>query len=106
MIATWFPDWTVNKLTKTAIGHASDPAIDRDHEPSCAPDVRLVVNMLRHEYTDYDMDQSAERHAEACAAIAATYPWLADECVGQKARRMAEEAESALHVAEQVAVAA
>lgn len=101
MIATWFPNWTVNKLTKTAIAHAVDLAIERGHDPSCAPDARLVVNMLRHEYTDYDINQSAQRHAEACDAIAGMYPWLADECASQKARRMAEDAENTLRVAEQ-----
>lgn len=92
MIATWFPDWTVNKLTKTAIAHAADLSLAFDHEVSCTPDARLVVNMLRHEYTDYDDDQCAARHSEACDAIAATYPWLADECASQNARRMAEDA--------------
>ena len=103
MIETWFPDRSANRPTKTAIAHADDLAVAFDREPSCAPDSRLVVNMLRHEYIDYDMDQFAERHTEACDAIAAARPWLADECASQKARRMAADAECALMLAEQAA---
>ncbi len=103
MIATRFPGWTPDKLTKTAIAHAADLAVAFDHELSCTPDARLVVNMLRHEYTDYDVDQCGGRHAEACDAIAATYPWLADECASQKARRMAEDRECALYLADHAA---
>ena len=51
---------------------------------------QLVVNMLRHEYSDYDRDQSQEAHREVCLAIARRFPWLAVECDRQIAKRVAQ----------------
>jgi hypothetical protein len=117
VIATWFPDRTVNKLTKTAIAHAAELAFAFDHafafafafdlafdlELSHPPNARLVVNMVRHEDTDDDDDQSGDRHGEACDAIATTDPWMVGECAGQKAHRMASDTEWDLQVAAQAA---
>jgi hypothetical protein len=44
--------------------------------------------MLRHQYTNYDDDQSTERFIAACQSIAATYDWLATECARQIAWRL------------------
>ncbi|MFJ4880179.1 hypothetical protein ACIP93_33895 [Streptomyces sp. NPDC088745] len=63
---------------------------------------RQCVNYLRHQYTDYDSDQTTERHAEANRLIASAYPWLAEECARQSARRSEKDrlAESAAAMAE------
>lgn len=62
-----------------------------DYDPPDRADDRLVVNMLRHEYTSYDGDQSEERYYAANEAIAAQYPWLVDECERQSAIRRSME---------------
>jgi hypothetical protein len=93
---TRFPDWPRERLEKTAIRHACDVALHYARaEVSDAPVDQLVVNMLRHEFTSYDESQTLESHGLACEAIAARYPWLADECRRQaeaRARREREEA--------------
>jgi hypothetical protein len=80
MIRTELPDLSRPRLIRAARDHPLDLAIQYEGEAPCCDDHRLVVNMLRHEYTDYDADQSAPGHRAACEAIAARYPWLADEC--------------------------
>jgi hypothetical protein len=88
MIRTDFPDLSRKRLVRLARDHALDLALDRGYDdPENAGDDRLVVNLLRHEFTDYDIDQSADRHREACEAIAARYPYLAAECARQVAAR-------------------
>jgi hypothetical protein len=54
--------------------------------------------MLRHEFTDYDDDQSMNRFVEACMAIASHYPWLNDECRHQIAKRRKIESERTAHL--------
>ncbi len=55
-----------------------------------------VRNQVAVDDTDYDDDQSSERHRAACEAIAVKYPYLAEECAAQIKRRESsdEEAES------------
>ena len=52
--------------------------------------------MARLKFTDDHKDQSTERFAEACAAIAGRYPWLAGECDAQVARRRLADSEAVL----------
>ena len=51
---------------------------------------RAVVNMLRHEYTNYDGRVSATRtdrlYEEVLAAIARDFPWLSEQCAKDLAR--------------------
>jgi sRNA-binding protein len=48
---------------------------------------RLVVNMLRHEFTSYGQTRSTFAHVKACEAIAKRFPWLQDECERQMQQR-------------------
>jgi hypothetical protein len=68
-----FPDWPRRKLKRAAENHAADAALSRGHTPGDAPVERLVVNMLRHEFTSYDRSQSQEAHRAVCEAIAARF---------------------------------
>ena len=96
MIQTDFPDLSRKRLVRLARDHALSLAVDRGHDDiGNDSDDRLVVNMLRHEFTDYDTDQSAGRHRDACDAIAARYPYLAAECARQVAAREADERDAA-----------
>jgi hypothetical protein len=83
----FFPDWSRVQLERTALKHASaiSLAYDRDFDPSQTD--RLVVNMLRHEFTDYDDNQSVGRFMKACSEMAVRYPWLSEECERQMLRR-------------------
>jgi len=86
-IKIFFPDWDRPKLEKIAVRHAIEVNSCYDRDPDYSKTERLVVNMLRHEFTDYDNEQSASRFIAACTAIAAHYPWLSDECHHQIAKR-------------------
>ena len=88
-ISTFFPKTSRDNLVRQARLHAI--ALE-NYE---TPDERAVVNYLRHEFTDYDNNPSQARHRAACEAIAAQYPWLAEECTRQIKRRAQQEAEEA-----------
>ena len=96
-LRTAFPRWSRARLERVAREHAAAVAMAYgDFADVTAPSERLVVNMLRHEFTDYDDDQSARRHQQACDAIADRYPWLRDECLRQVQARKEREHEAAL----------
>lgn len=96
MIKTWFPDVSPEQLVRMAKRHVYALECDRgDFGLSDAPVERLVVNYLRHQCTDYDTDQTQERHRAANEAIAARYPWLAAECERQIRLRAERDAELA-----------
>jgi len=97
-IKTFFPDWDRPKLEKIAVRHAIEVNSCYDRDPDYSKTERLVVNMLRHEFTDYDNEQSASRFIAACTAIAAHYPWLSDECHHQIAKRRKTESERTAHL--------
>jgi hypothetical protein len=90
-----FPDWPRRKLKRVAEDHAADAALSRGHTPGDAPVERLVVNMLRHEFTSYDSSQSQEAHRVVCEAIAARFGWLRPECERQIQARARHEADDA-----------
>lgn len=83
-ISTFFPQASREELVRLA-----DPL------GAWRPDQdRAIVNLLRHQYTDYEAEPTRERHKEACRAIAAQYPWLAAECERQISRRAQNEWEA------------
>lgn len=64
-------------------------ALHHGREPGDGGPVdRLVVNMLRHKYTNYDANPSQENHRIACEAVATRYHWLKPECERQIQARM------------------
>lgn len=88
-----FPDWRRSKLERLAGEHAVDVALHSGRGVGGdAPVDRLVVNMLRHEFTSYDANPSQENHRLACEAIAARYHWLKPECDRQINARIEAEA--------------
>ena len=90
---TFFPDWHRSRLESVAARHADEISFERGGMGCECGDIdRLVVNLLRHEFTSYDDDQSAQAHRAACLAIKARFPWLADECERQIARRASDDA--------------
>lgn len=97
-----FPCWPRETLERHSISHADDVALERGLTPGDGPVDRLVVNMLRHEFTRYDATQTVAAHRAACEAIAARYEWLRPECERQiRQRERAERDErSALLAAE------
>jgi hypothetical protein len=97
-IETFFPNWQGSKLEKIAVQRAIEVNSYYDRDPDCSKTDRLVVNMLRHEFTDYDCDQSTSRFIAACDAISTHYPWLNDECRRQIAKRRKSEAERTAHL--------
>lgn len=98
-LQTRFPEnWSRSRLKREAVDHTASLS-DDGYVP--ADTDRLVVNMLRHEYTNYDDHQTAARHREARQVIAVRFPWLADECDRQIRRRVAEDSE--WEIARQVA---
>lgn len=103
-----FPAWSREVLGRHAISHADDVALERGHVPGDGPVDRLVVNMLRHEFTSYDSAQTVSMHRAACEAIADRYGWLRPECERQiRARERAEcDERSAFLAAEAQEVAA
>lgn len=93
MTETEFPDWPRRRLERVAVEHAAKVALTYDRVPGDAPAGRLVVNMLRHEFTSYDADPTPENHRAVCEAIAARFPWLQNECERQVQARERQEAE-------------
>jgi hypothetical protein len=96
LTTTWFPkNGNAERLERDAERHAFELDCDRDRIGASddVPTDRLVVNYLRHQCTDYDEDQTQERHREACEAIAKRFPWLAEECTRQIKCRAAAERE-------------
>jgi hypothetical protein len=82
------PDWDRRRLEDRAVARARELAIERGYCDWWTADVdRLVVNMLRHEFTGYDESRSQRAHAIVCEAIAGKYSWLAAECERQTRRR-------------------
>ena len=94
-IRTSFPHRQRSLLEKLAIQSAIEVNSSYRHKPDCSKIDRLIVNMLRHEFTDYDQDRSLSRFIEACNAISANYPWLNDECLRQIAKRRKHNAKRA-----------
>jgi hypothetical protein len=86
--ATRFPNWSRETLEQAAFDQAMamDIFSGRDFRTSDSVD-RLVVNMLRHEFTDYDNDQRQEHHRLVCLSIKSRYVWLSEECDRQIERR-------------------
>ncbi len=70
-----------------------DVALACDRLPGDAPVDRLVVNMLRHEFTSYDADPTQDAHQMVCDAIAARFGWLKPECDRQVRARARGEAD-------------
>lgn len=107
-LAVSFPSWSREVLERCAISHADDVARERGHVPGDGPVDRLVVNMLRHEFTSYDLAQTGSMHRASCEAIADRYGWLRPECERQiQARERAERDERlALAAAEAQEIAA
>jgi hypothetical protein len=90
------PDWSRKQLEDTALAHGGELALLYGREPGEASIERLVVNMLRHEFTDYDVDPSLEAKRRSCVAIAERFPWLAEEGCRQIDQRKRQEAEAAM----------
>jgi hypothetical protein len=67
---------------------ARQRAFDLKLDPSSS-DHRMVINMLRHDYTNYDgqvVNSASDRlYNEILDAIAHDFPWLADQCAKDKA---------------------
>lgn len=78
-LKTLFPDWDRQTLEKTA----------RWGRPPGATD-RLVVNMLRHRFTNYDQT-SPHNFESACHAISDRYQWLRVETEMQVQHRQREQ---------------
>jgi hypothetical protein len=83
-------------LVAAAHEHAYRVAQEREDFGWLAPegaDARLVVNMLRHCCTPYDIrGQSPEHHESINRRIADLFPWLAEEALRQIQRRTEEAA--------------
>jgi hypothetical protein len=94
---TWFPNCSRPHLERTALDHAIELAVASGRGVETSATDRLVVNMLRHEFTDYDDDPSVANFSSACRAIARRFSWLGQQCTRQVAqRRRAEVEKSAL----------
>jgi hypothetical protein len=90
-----FPSWSRRKLEREAVAHADDVALERGVMPGDAPVDRLVVTMLRDEFTSFDATQTARVHRAAGEAVADRYPWLRPECGRQiRLRELAERDEA------------
>jgi hypothetical protein len=93
-LETFLPDWHRHRLEAVARKHADELSWMRGGTGNDSDDVdRLVVNMLRHEFTSYEEEQDLRAYRAACVAIGMRYPWLADECERQIARRLRDDAE-------------
>jgi hypothetical protein len=83
-----FPDWSREKLERIARQRAIELDLDYGRTVSDHESVdRLLVNMLRHELTNYDDDQNQEVDRLACEVIKARCPWLGHECDRQVGHR-------------------
>jgi hypothetical protein len=81
MLETYFPDWQRSEIEKAAVKRSMEINAGHTYEPDYNSNTdRLAVNWLRHEFTDYNDNQSVDRFIEACTAIASRYPWLKSEC--------------------------
>jgi hypothetical protein len=81
------PDWRKDRLEQAAVKHLTGtPSAYGNRSFDISMD-RLVVNMLRHEFTSYAHTRSTFAHVRACGAIAEKFPWLQDECDRQIAQR-------------------
>jgi len=69
-----FPNWGRERFENVALERTIDESFASGREFDSSLTDRLVVNMARHEFTDYDEDQNTERFSEACAAIAGALP--------------------------------
>jgi hypothetical protein len=69
-VRTRFPLWPRSRLETMARDRAEmlDLVHDRGFREYVDTD-RLVVNMLRHEFSDYDDDQSQAAHRVVCEAV-------------------------------------
>jgi hypothetical protein len=92
MVEIEFPDWPRRRLERVAVEHAVEVALAYDRVPGDAPADRLVVNLLRHEFTSCDAAPARENHRAACEAIATRFLWLRDECERQVQARERQEA--------------
>ncbi|GGU40281.1 hypothetical protein [Streptomyces violascens] len=90
-----FPALAPQQMIKRAHDHASAYGASIGRDRSVSDDARAVVNWLRHQYTDYDQDPTAERHRDICKAIANRFPWLTEECERQVARRQEQDEQAA-----------
>ena len=66
MVEIEFPHWPPRRLGRVAVEHAGEVALAYGRVPGDAPVDRLVVNMLRHEFTSYDADPTRENHRAVC----------------------------------------
>jgi hypothetical protein len=92
-----FPDSSRRDLERAAMDHSVEVALMRDRSPGEAPVERLVVNMLRHEFTSYDAAPTQDRHRVVCEAIGERFGWLRAECDRQiqtRARQQAADAQA------------
>jgi hypothetical protein len=91
MTRTQLPEWSRTRLESQALGAVYlDLAHERSVRESANVD-RLVVNMLRHEFSDYDADQSQDAHEFVCRTIGTKYVWLSEECERQIESRVRNE---------------
>jgi hypothetical protein len=87
MSETW--GWThlIGQTPDQLIAMAQSRASDLDLTPS-GNEQRNVINMLRHEYSNYDGQVRHTRtdhlYAELLDAIAEDFPWLARQCAADK----------------------
>ncbi|MGW4817026.1 hypothetical protein ACWEPB_36025 [Kitasatospora cineracea] len=96
-VHTWFPDRDRAHLVAAAERHALDLSLAYGYAAVGEGEKRLVVNFLRHQYTDYDYgEQTSARHRATCEAVAARYPWLTEECRARIARRRHNDESDAL----------
>ena len=62
--------------------------------PPAGTDERAAVNMLRHDYSDYDWHvvnaQSERLYVEVLDEIARDFPWLAEQCTHDKATHVSK----------------
>jgi hypothetical protein len=87
-----FPSWSRWELERIAVDHAVEGALTCDWLTGDAPVERLVVNMLRHEFTSYDAAPTRHRHRVVREAIAERFGWLRAECDRQIQTRARQEA--------------
>jgi len=91
-LETDFPDCSRSQMLKLVERHLFDLELFEYDLTLPANVDRAIVNMLRHEYTNYDyIGQTQEAHREACDLIGDRYPWLRGECRRQVAQRAGNE---------------
>lgn len=90
------PDWSKERLV--SVMRKRLPNV-RSATSCKSRNDRHVVNMLRHNFTNYDVRQSADDFILVVSTIAEKYPWLAVECTRQIAYRLKKEAFSSTNLA-------